>query len=271
VAAVYHDRKNNRLVYLGEEATPDFWDEHWHSENYRASIEKGRNNRFILNTLRKYIPDKKGRILEGGCGRGQVVYCMHAHGYESIGVDWAEKTVARTKEVFPELDVRVGDLTSLPFPDNYFVGYWSLGVIEHFWEGYQPILTEMQRVLIKGGYVFLSFPYLSPLRKIKMKLNIYPEIEELTGKQKERFYQFALDGRTVMEDFTAAEFKLLAKKPTSGLKGFKDEVVFLKPMLQRLFDYRGSNLLIRGLSYGLEKALATFAGHQIFIVFQKEA
>lgn len=268
---VYFDRGNNRLVYLGEKSTPDFWDEHWHSENYRASIERGRNSRLILNTLRKYIPDKKGRILEGGCGRGQVVYCMHAHGYESIGIDWAEKTIAKTKEVLPELDVRVGDLTSLPFPDNYFVGYWSLGVIEHFWEGYQTILTEMQRVLVQRGYLFLSFPYLSPLRKIKAKLNLYPEIEKLTGRQRERFYQFALDEQTAINDFTAAGFKLLRKKPIDGLKGFKDEVTFLKPILQRLYNYKGSNLLIRGLSYGLGKVLATFAGHQIFIVFQKEA
>jgi SAM-dependent methyltransferase len=165
----------------------------------------------------------------------------------------------------------MGDLTALPFPDNYFVGYWSLGVIEHFWEGYQPILAEMQRVLIKGGYVFLSFPYLSPLRKIKTKLHLYAEIKKLTGKQRECFYQFALDGHAVIADFTVAGFKLLAKKPTSGLKGFKDEVTFLKPMLQRLFDYQGSNLLLRGLSYGLETGLATFAGHQLFIVFQKEA
>jgi len=259
------------LVYLSEKATPDFWDEHWHSENYRESIERGRNSRLILNTLRKYIPDKRGRILEGGCGRGQVVYCMHVHGYESIGIDWAEKTIAKTKEVLPELDVRVGDLTSLPFPDNYFVGYWSLGVIEHFWEGYQAILTEMQRVLVKGGYVFLSFPYLSPLRKIKMKLNLYMEIEKLTSKQRERFYQFALDEQTVINDFTTAGFKLLQKKPIDGLKGFKDEVIFLKPTLQRLYDYKGSNLLIRGLSYESGRALATFAGHQIFIIFQKAA
>ena len=67
---IYYVRKDRRLVYVGEKASPDFWDSHWETENLKESIERGKDNRFVLKTLRKYIPDKKGRILEGGCGRG---------------------------------------------------------------------------------------------------------------------------------------------------------------------------------------------------------
>lgn len=262
---VYYDKENGRLVYIGGSATPDFWDSHWIQENFRKGIERGKNNRFILKTLNMYIPDKKGKILEGGCGMGQVVYCMHVHGYESIGIDFAKETIERVKEAIPELDVMVGDVRDLPFPDDYFSGYWSLGVIEHFYEGYQDILKETQRILINGGYLFLSFPYMSPLRRLKAKLWLYNDFK---GEGRENFYQFALDPDIVIKDFEAIGFKLLDKKPTSGLKGFKDEISMFRPILQKLYDYQGKSLWVRGFKFVLSKVMATFAGHMIFLVFK---
>lgn len=262
---IYYDRKNRRLVYIGESATPDFWDKHWDTENFKGMIEGGKNNRFILRTLGKYLPDKNGGVLEGGCGRGSVVYCMHAHGYKAIGVDFAKRTIEKTKRVFPELDIRVGDVRNLQFPDNYFVGYWSKGVIEHFWDGYHDILKEMRRVLISGGYVFLAFPYMSPLRRLKVKLGLYKEFD---GGEKESFYQFALDQKTVIKDFESLEFELLDKRPISGIKGFKDEVSIFKPLLQKLFDYQGESFWFRGFKYVLDKLIATLGGHMAFLVFR---
>ena len=265
---ILYDKENRRLVYIGESATPEFWNSHWDAESFKEMIERGKNNRFVLKTLNKYIPDKKGRILEGGCGRGQVVYCMHVHGYESIGVDFAEKTIEKIKKVIPELDVRVGDVRVLPFPNSYFTAYWSLGVIEHFWDGYHDILEEMRRVLINGGYVFLTFPYMSPLRRLKAKLDLY---EEFNGEDKESFYQFALDPETVINDFEAIGFKFIGKKSRGGIGGFKEGVSIAKPLLQKLSDYQGKSLWIRGFRYVLDEVLAGLGtGHTIFLVFKNE-
>lgn len=120
---VYYDKEKRRLVYIGESATPDFWERHWDTESFKEIIEGGKDNKFVLRTLDRYIPDKKGAILEGGCGSGYIVYCMHAHGYKAIGVDFAKRTIEQIKGVMPELDVRVGDVRDLPFPDDYFAGY----------------------------------------------------------------------------------------------------------------------------------------------------
>jgi SAM-dependent methyltransferase len=267
---VYYDKGNRRLVYIGERATQDFWDRHWDTENFRENVERGKNNKFILKTLNKYILDKKGKILEGGCGMGRVVYCMQTHGYESVGVDFAKKTIELVNEAIPELDVRVGDVRDLPFPDDYFTGYWSFGVIEHFYEGYYDISKEMRRVLINGGYLFLSFPYMSPLRRLKAKLCLY---DDFKGEGKENFYQFALDPGIVIKDFEAVGFKLLDKKPASGSKGIKDEVSMFKPLLQKLYGYQGKSVWIRGFRFVLNKLLETLgttlgAGHTIFLFFQ---
>lgn len=261
----YYDKENRRLVYIGESASPDFWDNHWDTENFKGMIERGKNNRFILRTLGKYLPDKNGGILEGGCGRGQVVYCMHAHGYKAIGVDFAKRTIEQVKDAMPELDVRVGDVRNLPFPENYFAGYWSIGVIEHFREGYSDILKEIRRVLMSGGYAFLTFPSMSSLRRLKAKLGLYQEFDR---GEMESFYQFVLNPDTAIKDFQASGFKLIEKRPHSGIKGFKDEVSIFKPLLQKLYDYQGESLWVRGFTFVLDKLLASFAGHTIFLVLR---
>ena len=51
-------------------------------------------------------------------------------------MDFAEESVRRARLEYPGLDIREGDVRSLPFPAGHFDGYWSIGVIEHFWGGY---------------------------------------------------------------------------------------------------------------------------------------
>ena len=262
----YLDKRNRRLVYIGKKATPDFWDHHWNVKNFRESVERGKKDILLLKTMSKYLPDKKGKILDGGCGISQKIYCMFIHRYKAIGVDFAKKTIKRVKEVFPELDVRLGDVRNLLFPDNTFVGYWSVGVIEHFWEGYGVILKEMRRVLIPGGYLFLSFPYMSPLRRLKAKIGLY---SEFNSEGKDDFFQFALNEKAVITDFKTIGFKLLEKNPISTIKGFIDEVSSFKYILQKLLDYKGKNKWVRGFRFMLRKVLSYLGtGHSVFLVFK---
>ena len=262
----YFDEKNGRLIYMGKKATPDFWDHYWNVKNFRESVERGKNDILLLKTMSRYLPNKTGKILDGGCGIGQKIYCMFIHRYKVIGVDFAKKTIKRVKEVFPGLDVRLGDVRDLPFPDNTFKGYWSVGVIEHFREGYGDILKEMRRVIIPGGYLFLSFPYMSPLRRLKAKIGLY---SEFNGKGKDDFFQFALNEKVVMTDFKTLGFKLMEKKPVSTIKGFIDEVSLFKQILQKLYDYKGKSKLVRGYRFMLREMLSYLGtGHSIFLVFK---
>jgi SAM-dependent methyltransferase len=262
---IFYDKRNKRLVYLGQGASPSFWESHWEKNKFKDSVERGKESRLILGTLKKYIPDKKGLILDGGCGNGQIVYSMQAHGYRGIGVDYAEKTVKMVNETFPELDVKWGDVRNLQFPDNHFAGYWSLGVIEHFVDGYIDVLKEIRRVLVNGGYLFMSIPSMAPLRRLKAKLGLY---RELTGRRKGSLYQYVLSPDAVLRDLEANGFELIEKRPLSGLKGFKDEVNLLRPLLQKLHDYKGQSFWINGFRYGLDNILASFAGHMTFLVLR---
>ena len=103
-------------------------------------------------------------MLQGGCGLGDKVHSLDKVGFEAYGIDFAPNVVSMINENWPHLDVRQGDVRKLPFEDDFFDGYWSFGVIEHFFIGFDEILEEMARVIKPGGYLFLD-QYLPDLRE----------------------------------------------------------------------------------------------------------
>jgi SAM-dependent methyltransferase len=262
----YFDKSNNRLVYVGKAADDSYWDQHWKSESSKLKEQiKVKNDRFIIGYTKKYLPPG-AKIFEGGCGQGEKVCALHYHGYDAYGVDYAKETVKKVNQYAPELKIKVGDVRDLQFPDNFFDGYWSLGVIEHSYDGYEKIIREMFRVLKPKGYLFLTVPVMSPLRKVKVKLKKYPEYKE-SKEMRENFYQFVFDPRDVINNLKSRGFKLLDVKPYDGIKGLKDEVLILKPFLQYLYDKknRASNLVKKMLDIALRR----FANHICLFIMRK--
>lgn len=262
----YFDKNSNRLVYVGKAADDAYWDQHWQAES--SKLEKKirvKNDRFIIGYTKKYlVPGTK--IFEGGCGLGEKVSALHYNGYDAYGVDYAKETVKKINQYAPELKVKVGDVRDLPFPDDFFDGYWSLGVIEHFYDGYEKIVSEMFRVLVPGGYLFMTVPVLSPLRRAKVKRKKYPEYKE-SEETRGNFYQFAFDPKDVISNLESRGFKLVDVRPYDGIKGLKDEILMLKPMLQYLYDgkSRASNLMKRVLDVVLRR----FTNHMCLFVMRK--
>jgi SAM-dependent methyltransferase len=232
----FYDKTENRLVFVARAASSAFWDDHWQSEKLRQLIERG--NGFVVRETKRYLP-AGARVLEGGCGRANTVWGLHKAGFQAAGVDFAERTVAAVNNAAPELDVQVEDVRRLSFPDASFDGYWSLGVIEHFYDGFDPILEEMWRVLRPDGYLFMTVPAMSPLRHLKARLGLYARYEE-TPERIDGFYQFALDPARVIARFEKRGFKLVHRSGMDGIKGLKDEISFLKGPLQRLYDTPGA-------------------------------
>src|SRR3989338_7898939 len=159
----YFDAKSKRLVYISQSATPEFWDECWDDAEFKKTVMGVSSRSYVKQKTEKYL-DKGCEILEGGCGRGQYVYALSSWGYDSYGLDFAPKTVKKISELFPEMKITLGDVRALPYEDSFFDGYWSFGVIEHFYEGFEKIASEMKRVVRPGGYVFVTFPAFSKLR-----------------------------------------------------------------------------------------------------------
>ena len=260
----YYDKDNKRLVYTGSPADERYWNQHWNSNNFKKAIQRNFDP-FVTGHTKKYIK-KGGRILEGGCGIGQNVYLLNKHGYDVVGIDYAQKTVDKINTYAPELNVRFGDVRSLVFEDDFFDGYWSFGVIEHFYNGYDNIMLEMHRVLKQKGVLLMTVPTMSLLRKLKVKKGLYPQwIEE--SSQIEQFYQFSLDSTSIIEKFECNGFELIIAKPISGFKGLKDEVSYLRKPMQFLFD--SQFLLFRVVKKIVDKLTQRFSGHMTLFIFRK--
>jgi len=263
---VYFLPDKQALAYFQEKATPEFWDQRWLSiSDLGNHLTNSKGDKHFIPAVRRYLPIGS-TVLEGGCGLGHLVHALHYQGYKAIGIDFASGTVNRIKQSAPELDVRLGDVHALEIADGVLDGYISVGVIEHFWSGYIPIVNEMYRTLRVGGFLFVSFPYLSPLRKIKIVFNMYPkELSSLMENQCEKFYQFAFNVDRVRRDFVTLGFELKEQLTYGGLKGFKDEVTFLKPWLQNVYDgkYGARWKHIAG------KITHPFASHMVLLIMQK--
>jgi SAM-dependent methyltransferase len=265
----YYDKKNDRLVWEEQKATSDFWDNKWKREDLRKIVERdGRRDKLVRKITKKFlVPQRSVKILEGGCGLGHFVYSLDLAGYDAYGIDFAARTIAKLKEVFPDLNFLFGDVRKLEFADEFFDGYWSLGVIEHFYDGYNEAAQEMKRVLKSGGYLFITFPYLSLLRKIKIRLHRYPAFDE-ADFNKEKFYQFAFNDETIKKDFASRGFRLVLKKPLDAVFGLGGEISFGSSFLKKL--YGDPNIIFKIMRKAINILTSWFCGHIVLLVFKKE-
>lgn len=257
----------DRLVFINKVADIQFWDKRWNDDgDWTDSIKNAvSKNSPLIRLIRKYLPIDSA-IIEGGCGRAEILYLLHSLGYKITGIDYAPETVEKLNKNFPELRVHLGDVFNLKdFRDSSFDGYYSGGVIEHFWDGYDQIGKEMQRVLRPGGYLFISFPYMSRARRKlvknldKIKLTECPE----------GFYQYALPRDEVVEHFSKLGFSLESTLLRNGLRGALD----LYPnsrILQYIYLKKSQSKLFRIIRH-LISAMAAYIGygHTCLLVFKK--
>lgn len=103
------------------------------------------------------------RVLDVGCGRGEILrHCMEL-GVEAYGMDYADAAILMSRDVIQAArtddtlhNVRAGvcrsDAKHLPFPSDYFDRVLMFDVVEHLfpWELHQAML-EVRRVLRPNG------------------------------------------------------------------------------------------------------------------------
>lgn len=272
----YYDFENNKLVYFKKKKIDyRFWDRQWlnNIEEFKKKILNFKPKSLVCKITLKFLNPKNGPILEGGCGLGNKVYNLQRLGYKVIGIDYAKKTIEFLKSNIPEIKVQIGDVRKLSFSDNYFAGYWSLGVIEHFFNGPNGVIDEIKRVIMPNGYIFLTFPYMSPFRQFKTKLNLYKVINkkynELKGVSR-IFYQYVYDVNYIIKIFQDLSFKLKFISPWDGIKGFKDEIFIFKFFFKRFLQLLYVSSKFKLIKRFFDKILSKFSAHMILLVFQKK-
>lgn len=132
-----------------------------HQETYRnneayAKFLAGWDASFYAKFVDTLRPGKPGgRVLDVGCGAGQVVGKLTEAGFEAWGVDVSEPNIKRARQFSSRCQFYDGK--RLPFPDAHFCSAGALNVLEHVDEP-EAFIAELVRVVEPGGRIVLSSP-----------------------------------------------------------------------------------------------------------------
>lgn len=124
----------------------------------RAELHSSMADRWLLE-IQKYLPQRKLKILDVGCGSGFFTILLGKQGHEVLGTDLTPDMIEKSRELAKEEGVdckfEIMDAENLDFPDETFDVVisrnltWTLPDAGHAYE-------EWCRVLKKGG-VLLNF------------------------------------------------------------------------------------------------------------------
>src|SRR5262245_10189440 len=130
-------------------------DTYRHNEAYAEFLANWDANFYAKYT--DYLkPARPGaRVLDVGCGVGQVVGQLTQAGFEAYGVDVSEPNIERARRFSSRCQFYDGK--HLPFEDGYFASVGALNVLEHVEEP-EAFIPEVVRVVERGGKVVLSSP-----------------------------------------------------------------------------------------------------------------
>ncbi len=140
-------------AYLGRSEVHERWETVYHNRDLDGFYEE------VFDRLVDRLgagPD--ATLLDAGCG-----YCLHAarlarRGLRVTGCDFSEAALAEARRYLEErrladrVDLRRGNLLSLPFPDGSFDFVCCWGVLMHIPE-VERALAELVRVVRPGGRI----------------------------------------------------------------------------------------------------------------------
>jgi SAM-dependent methyltransferase len=95
------------------------------------------------------------RVLDVGCGTGELLEHLQERGARPSGVDPASRMVELARARAVGVDVRAGELERLPFDDDAFDALLAVNAFQ-FAEDQDRALAEAGRVLAPGGVLGLA-------------------------------------------------------------------------------------------------------------------
>jgi len=120
--------------------------------------EFSRTRQFIwdVEPLSKYVLDGD-KVLDLGCGNGRLLKVFKKQ-IDYFGLDASEKLIEIAKKEYPKNKFKVGDILSLPFPDNFFDKVFVIRTLHHVPSKKLRLqaLKEVRRVLKPSGTLILT-------------------------------------------------------------------------------------------------------------------
>lgn len=181
-----NDRETRRILEeyqrRARELDPDLYS---NARPVNLFLHQGQQ-RALLEALERsrLLPLQPKRILEIGCGTGRWLRTFCEFGAEAAnlaGIDLDAERVQHAQRYVSEADLRVGDATQLPWPDEAFdIVFQSLvftSILDVAMR--KAVAGEMHRVLRRGGAIlWYDFRFNNPANDAVRKVSAR-EIKEL--------------------------------------------------------------------------------------------
>lgn len=184
---LYVCRINKKMNIL-----PEDYDENYYLEECDGFKEYLKNTNEIpqrLQALMKIADIRRDmKILDVGCGRGEIIRECIREGVFAIGIDYSMAAIKLAKKSLinkPSMNntfLLLGDVNELPFERNYFDRVIMSDVVEHLeMTQLKKALYEIQRILKPGGKLIIHtmpnlwyYRYGYPIfRKIERLRNVH--------------------------------------------------------------------------------------------------
>lgn len=134
----------------------DYYEDYWVDKE-----EQMPDFKFKWPAIKQYIPTKKSKVLEYGCGKGFILHTVSKYNPKATltGVDISKEAIRHAKKKYKNISFSViKPDTKLPYRKNSFDYVMCLDVIEHVMD-VELVLAEFNRVLKPGGRLLVSTPY----------------------------------------------------------------------------------------------------------------
>ena len=153
------------------------------------------------------------RVLDLGCGAGRFVAALRAAGADAVGVELAEAALERARRNVAGADLRLLEPDgSLPLDHGDVDLVWCSEVLEHVPDT-AALLTEVRRVLKRGGRLLVTVPDHGRLRRTLIALARHDAHYDPLG-QHVRFYTRRSLARTLRASgFAGVAIEPLGRPP----------------------------------------------------------
>lgn len=162
---------------------------------------------FVSNyglSLIELIPSgERLRILDLGCGTGDLSKSLHGLGHQVLGVDSSAEMVAQAQQKYPELDFAVVEAIALPYVGEFDIVFSN--AVFHWINEQDQLLAGIRRALKVGGMLVAEFGAQGNIAKVQNAFEealvdenrhysspfYFPSVEVYQAKLEEQGYQVA--------------------------------------------------------------------------------
>lgn len=128
-----------------------------YAERFFEELDEKPLDRALLALFADEVRDR-GRVVDVGCGPGQVARALHARGVEVTGLDASASMIAVAQRLSPMLEFKVGSFRKLPYADGTLAGITAFYAFVHVPVDELPqVLSEAYRVIKRGGWLLVGF------------------------------------------------------------------------------------------------------------------